>query len=72
MPREWVGRGLQRAGRARMFLGSSCFLLHKAEYFIWLRASSMNLKIAGFLPGSVEQFAFSRCIMQISHSPHTQ
>lgn len=71
-PGERVGRGLQETDRAGMFVVSSCFLLHKAEYFIWLRASSLNLKIAGFLPGGVEQFAFSRFIMQISHSPHTQ
>lgn len=51
---------------------SSCFLLHETEYFFWLHTSSLILKIAVFLPGGVEQFAFSRFIIPISHSPHTQ
>lgn len=71
-PREWVGRRLQGTDRAGMFSVSSCFLLHRSEYFIWLHASSLNLKIAGFLPGEMEQFAFSRFFTQISCSTHTQ
>lgn len=71
-PREWVGRRLRGTDRAGMFSVSSCFLSHESEYFIWLRASSLNLKIAVFLPGGMEQFAFSRFFTQISRSPHTQ
>lgn len=71
MPPGSSGEEAARTHGAGVFI-VSCFLLHKAECFIWLCASSLNLKIAMFLPGGAEQFAFSRFIMQISHSPHTQ
>lgn len=66
--KAWGGQSSLR-GRVGMLELSPCFLLHKTEYFFWLHIPSLNVKIAGFLPGAVEQFAFPRSVIQISHSP---